>query len=188
MSEESGSVPSVVADPIETSGNLATVSSIAAAWLLSLGIDVFLHGGLLANLYVEPSPFLLPAEEAFRRIPLGYLTFLILTIGLFWLLRRLQIRGFSAGFRLAIVAGAVVWGALVLGLYSISTASPSLLTGWWIGQTVELALAGGVLGAVANGVSLKRVWTVVVVAVIALAAATIALQSLGLAPSMKVVP
>ena len=90
--------------------------SIAAAWVLSLGIDLFLHGGLLAHIYLEPSPFLLPAEDAFRRIPLGYLTFLILTIALFWLLRRLQIQGFTAGFRLAAVAGAVIWGALVLGV------------------------------------------------------------------------
>lgn len=36
--------------------------------------------------------------------------------------------------------------------------------------------------------SLKRVWTVVGVAVVALAAATVALQSLGFAPAMKVVP
>jgi hypothetical protein len=185
MPEMNAGVQSVVSDP---SGNWPVVSSIAAAWLLSIGIDLFLHGGLLARLYVEPSPFLLPAEDAFRRIPLGYLTFLILTIGLFWLVRRLQIRGFVAGFGLAAVAGAVVWGALVLGLYSISTASLSLLTGWWIGQTVELAFAGGVLGAVANGVPLKRVWTGVGVAVVALVAATVALQSLGFAPAMKVVP
>jgi hypothetical protein len=188
MSEGYRGVPGIVAEPIETSSNPAAVSSVAAAWVLSIGIDVFLHGGLLARLYVEPSSFLLPPEDAFRRIPLGYLTFLILTIGLFWLLHRLQIRGFTAGFRFAAVAGALVWGALVLGLYSISTASLSLLMGWWIGQTVELAFAGGILGAIANRVPLKRVWTVVVVAVVALAAATVALQSLGLAPAMKVVP
>jgi hypothetical protein len=188
MSEEHAAGPGVVADPIEASGNSVAVFSIAAAWVLSLGIDLFLHGGLLARLYVEPSPFLLPAEDAFRRIPLGYLTFLILTIGLFWLLRRLETRGFASGFRLAAVAGTVVWGALLVGLYSISAASLSLLAGWWIGQTVELAFAGGVLGAVANGVPLKRVWTLVGVAFVALVAATVVLQSLGLAPAMKVVP
>ena len=173
--------------PMVTSGNSAPALSIAAAWVLSLGIDLFLHGGLLAHIYLEPSPFLLPAEDAFRRIPLGYLTFLILTIALFWLLRRLQIQGFTAGFRLAAVAGAVIWGALVVGLYSISTAPPSLLAGWWLGQTVELAFAGGVLGALASGVPLKRVWMAVGVAVVALFAATVALQSSGLAPAMKVV-
>lgn len=169
------------------SGNSTAAQSIAAAWVLSLGIDLFLHGGLLAHIYVEPSPFLLPAEDAFRRIPLGYLTFLILTIALFWLLRRLRIQGFTAGFRLAAVAGAVIWGALVVGLYSISTAPASLLAGWWLGQTVELGFAGGVLGTVASGVPLRRVWLAVGVAVVALVAATVALQSSGLAPPMKVV-
>lgn len=188
MSEGRAGRADTVAEPVEPSGNLAAVLSIAAAWVLSLAIDLFLHGGLLARLYVEPSPFLLPAGDASRRIPLGYLTFLILTIGLFWLVRRLQVRGFAAGFRLGAVAGGVVWGALVFGLYSISTASLTLLTGWWIGQTVELGFAGAVLGAAANGVPLKRVWATVGIAVVLLAAATVALQSLGFAPAMKVVP
>jgi hypothetical protein len=81
MSEGHVSVVDVVAEPVE--GRLAAVLSIAAAWVLSVGIDLFLHGGLLARLYAEPSPFVLLAEDAFRRIPLGYLTFLILTVGLF---------------------------------------------------------------------------------------------------------
>src|SRR5690606_36135025 len=102
--------------------------------------DLFLHGGLLARLYVGPSPFLLPADDAFRRIPFGYLTFLILTISL------------------------------------------------WAGQTVELALAGGVLGAAADRVPLKRICALVGVAVLVLAAATVGLQSAGLAPAMRVVP
>ena len=177
-----------VAEPVQTYGTLAAASSIAAAWVLSVGIDLFLHGGLLARLYVEPSSFLLPAEDAFRRIPLGYLAFLILTVGLFWLLRRLEVRGSTAGFRLGAVAGALVWGALVLGLYSISTASSSLLIGWWVGQTVELAFAGAVMGAAANGAALKRIWVVVGVAVVILASATVVMQSTGLAPAMKLVP
>jgi hypothetical protein len=119
---------------------------------------------------------------------LGYLAFLILTVGLFWLLRRLRIRGITAGFRVGAVAGGTAWGALVLGLYSISTASVSLLAGWWVGQTVELAFAGAILGAAANRVPLKRIWAVVGTAVIVLVAATVTLQSLGLAPAMKVVP
>jgi len=163
------------------------IHSVAAAWLLSLGFDVFLHGGLLASLYVAPSPFLLGPEDAFRRVPLGYLAFLVLTLALYWLLRRLGVRGTIAGFRRAAAAGAVVWGALVLGLYSISTATLPLLAGWWIGQTVELGLAGAVLGAAAAGVPLKRIWIVVAIAVVACVFGTIVLQSLGLAPPMKIV-
>ena len=50
-------------------------------------------------------------------------------------------------------------------------------------QSEELAFSGAVLGAVADEVPLKRVWAVVGVAVVALAAATVALQSLGFAPA-----
>ena len=168
-------------------GRLRAVSAVAAAWLLSVGFDLFLHGGLLARIYADPSPFVLPPEEAFRRIPLGYLAFLVLTVGLYWLLRRLAVRGSLAGLRYGAVAGAVVWGAMVVGLASISTATLPLLAGWWVGQTVELGLAGAVLGAAADGVSLKRIWVIVAAAVVTLVAVTIALQSLGLAPAMKVV-
>lgn len=167
-------------------GRLRVVSSIAAAWVLSVGFDLFLHGGLLARAYAEASPFLLPAEEAFRRIPLGYLAFLGVTLALFWLFHRLDVRGVSAGFRYGVSAGAVVWGALTVGLYSISTAPLYLLCGWWIGQAVELGLAGAVLGAAANRAPPKRIWVIVAVSVGILVAATIALQSLGFAPAMKV--
>jgi hypothetical protein len=159
--------------------------TVAAAWILSLGFDVFLHGGLLARLYFEPSAFLLGPEDAFRRIPLGYLAFLILTLSLYWLLRRLGVRGAVAGLRHGAAAGAIVWGAFALGLYSISTVTAPLLTGWWIGQTVELGLTGAVLGAAANGVPLKRIWALVAIAVVACVVGTIVLQSLGLAPPMR---
>ncbi|HEX6250337.1 MAG TPA: hypothetical protein VFZ56_02765 [Gemmatimonadaceae bacterium] len=164
----------------------SSLSVIAAAWALSLGFDVFLHGGLLSPLYFEPGPFLLPPEQAFRRIPLGYLAFLGLTVALYWLFRRLDIRGGLVGAQYGAAAGAMVWGAFVIGLYSISTAGPGLLAGWWAGQTIELGLAGSVIGAARRSVSLKKIWTVVVVAVVVLAAATVALQSLGLAPAMKI--
>ncbi|MCR4341243.1 MAG: hypothetical protein NUW01_15305 [Gemmatimonadaceae bacterium] len=166
--------------------NSRAIHSIAAAWILSVAFDLFLHGGLLARLYMAPSPFLLPLEDAFRRIPLGYAAFLGLTIALYWLLARLGVRGWRAGIRYGSIVGAIVWGALVIGLYSISTASMPLLAGWWIGQAVELGLAGGVLGAAAAGTPLKRIWTVVAAAAVALVIATIALQSVGLAPAMKV--
>lgn len=169
-----------------TGGRPEVISSVAAAWVLSVGFDLFLHAGVLAHLYAEPSPFLLPAEEAFRRIPLGYLTFLVLTAALFWLLRRLEVRGALAGFRYGAAAGAVVWGALTVGLFSFSTATLPLLAGWWVGQAVELGLAGAVLGAAANGVPLKRIWWIVAVSVVVLVVVTVVLQSLGLAPPMKV--
>jgi hypothetical protein len=141
----------------------------------------------LARLYVGASPFLLQPEAAFRRIPLGYLSFLVLTLGLYWLFHRLDIRGGISGFRYGGSVGLAVWGSLVVGLYSISTAGLPLLMGWWMGQTIELGLAGTVLGAAAAGVSLKRIWITVVLAVIGCIAGTVILQALGLAPAMRVV-
>ncbi|NOR83586.1 MAG: hypothetical protein GQ526_08850 [Ardenticatenales bacterium] len=67
------------------------------AWFAVLGFDFLLHGGLLARLYAEPSPFLLPAEDAFRLIPLGYLSFLVFIILLVWLMVRRKIGGASRG-------------------------------------------------------------------------------------------
>jgi len=162
------------------------VPAVLLAWLLTLGIDLFLHGGLLARLYVVPSPFLLPARDAFARIPLGYVAFLILTAALFWLLRRLDVRGFGDGLRHGLVAGSVIWGSLVLGLYSISTAPTGLLAGWWIGQAVELGFAGGVIAALAAGRPVRRTAWLVGLAIVVLFVLTVALQSLGLAPAMEI--
>jgi hypothetical protein len=165
-----------------------TGSAVAAAWFLSLGFDLFLHGGLLAKLYLSPAPFLLAPVDAFRRIPLGYLAFLILTISLAWLIDRLDLRGVAAGFRFGLASGAVVWGAFVVGLYSISTASLPLLAGWWVGQALELGIAGAVLGAFRDSAPLKRIWLLTIGGVFAFVLATILLQSLGIAPAMKTTP
>lgn len=60
------------------------------AWVAMLGFDFFLHGALLASLYARPSTFLLPPMEAFRRIPIGYLGFLIAAALLVWILSALR--------------------------------------------------------------------------------------------------
>ena len=157
-------------------------SLIAAAWLLSLGFDFFLHGGLLAGLYTRESPFLLPPMQAFARIPAGYLAFLLLTVGLWWLLRRLDVSGWRDGARYGLGAGLFVWGTLALGLWSITTATIGLLVGWTVGQAVELGLAGMVLGAGRAGASGRRIWSRVGLAVLLFLVATIVMQSIGWAP------
>ncbi len=161
--------------------------AVSIAWFLSVGVDLFLHGGLLARLYVVPSGFLLPAEQAFRRIPLGYAAFLVLTASLFWFLRRLDVRGLAAGWWHGFVTGLVVWGGLILGLYSITTAGIPLLAGWWLGQAVELGAAGAVIGGIAAGTSSRRMGLRVLLMVFLLLLLTIVIQNLGLAPAMRFV-
>jgi len=160
---------------------------VGIAWLVSLGFDVFLHAGVLAALYARPSPFLLPADTAFRRIPLGYGSFLVLTAALYWLFRRLGVRDWFAGLRLGLVTGLTVWGAWTLGLYSISVAEGDLLVGWWLGQGAELGLAGAFLGAAASGMERRRYVVKAAWVFGLLVAATVALQVAGLAPAMRTV-
>ncbi len=71
----------------------------------------------------------------------------MLIVLLVWLMPRLGIVGWKDGLVLGLIAGALIWGALSLGLLSISTAPPLLLVGWFLGQTVELGIAGMVLGS-----------------------------------------
>lgn len=183
--------PSESAEPAEPAGTPAAsrprrlLGIVTLAWLLSLGVDLLLHAGLLARLYTEPSPFLLDAGSAFRRIPAGYLAFFLVTFGLAWVMARLDLRDAGSGLRFGVAAGGVIWGALALGLYSISTAPVALLLGWWLGQSVELGLAGAVIGARFGGVPMRRLWPRVLIVVLVLFSVTVALQSLGLAPAMR---
>lgn len=117
------------------------------AFLAVIGFDLFLHAGILSPLYSNANSFVLAPEEAFQRIPFGYLSFAILIGFMLWLMTSLEIRGWRAGLFFGLVFGAFVWGSLVLGLFSISTAGIPLLIGWFLGQTVELAVAAMVIGS-----------------------------------------
>lgn len=117
------------------------------AFIATIGFDLFFHAGILNPLYSNSNSFLLAPEESFRRIPLGYLSFAILTALVLWLMLRLEIQGWRRGLVFGLILGALVWGSLALGLFSISTASPILLISWFLGQTVELGIGGMVIGS-----------------------------------------
>ncbi len=156
------------------------------AWLSMLGFDFLLHAGLLAGLYIQPSPFLLPPLTALKLIPLGYLSFLLLSVLLTWLMVRLKLAGWRQGAVFGLELGALAWGAFVLGLLSISTASLSLLLAWFIGQTLELAIAGAVIGSGLAGTRLRRLFGVVIIFVLLSVITVIILQSLGLVPTTRI--
>ncbi len=155
------------------------------SWLSMIGLDFFLHGGLLAKLYAQPSPFLLPALESFRRIPLGYLAALLFCALLLGLMVKLGLSGWRKGLFFGILLGALAGATTMLGLYSISTAELSLLVGWFISQTVEMGLAGAVAGSGLAGQRLRTLFLRVVALVLFLVAVTIAMQSVGLAPTAQ---
>ncbi len=171
-------------DSGDDSNSARTLIALAAlGWLSMLAVDFFLHAGLLAELYTRASPFLLPPEDAFRRIPLGYLSFLILDVLLLWLMLKLDIRTWRGGFAFGMILGAMIWGSLTLGLYSISRASPMLLLGWFAGQSVELGVAGAVIGSGLAGTSLRRLFLYVLSLLVTLVILTIVLQNIGWAPA-----
>jgi hypothetical protein len=159
---------------------------VVLSWLSMLGFDLLLHGGVLARFYVKPSPFLLPPQMAFRYIPLGYLSFLILAILLVWLMVKLDVRGWRVGFLFGLKLGALFWGAMVMGLMSISTAEWSLLFGWFCGQTLELATAGLFAGLGLGGMGLFRLFLMILAFVILMFVVTVVLQSTGIAPTIRV--
>jgi hypothetical protein len=156
-------------------------ATVGLAWLAMIGVDFFLHAGLLAPLYDWASPFLLRPEVAFVRIPIGYLSLLPPVSLLAWLLPRLEVRRGRDGGAIAAGLGAIVWGTLLLGIWSISTAPPALLAGWWVAQIAELGLAGCIIGSLIAGLSVRAATWRVGGLILAAAGSAVALQVVGYA-------
>jgi hypothetical protein len=141
-----------------------------------IGFGFLLHAGLLAGLYNQPSPFLLPPSTGFALIPVGYLSLLLLAVLLVWLMRRLKLIGWRAGLIFGLGLGGLTWGSFNLGLLSSSIASFSLLLGWFVGQTLDMAIAGAVIGSGIAGIRLGRLFGIVMVFVLLAVIATIVLH------------
>lgn len=148
-----------------------------------LGVDLLLHGALLAALYQRPSPFLLPLMEAFRRIPIGYAGFLVAAAFLVWVEISFEVQGWRRGAVIGAAVGGAIWISLGLGLYSITTAAPDLLVAWTVGQTVEMAYAGAFVGWALTMETHRSVFTADIAASLGWVILTVLLQSLGVVPS-----
>jgi hypothetical protein len=47
------------------------VAALLLAWIAVTGVDFFIHAGILAGLYADAGPFVLPPERAFALIPMA---------------------------------------------------------------------------------------------------------------------
>ncbi len=151
-----------------------------------LGLDFLLNGALFAQMYQGKGAFLLAPTEAFHRIPLGYLAFLILAIGVVELAYRLRVSRLADGVRLGLLTGAVLAATWSLGLYSIASLSAQValaFAGIWM---VLVVLGSGVAAAGLGQSALRglalRVGAFDVVCIVIV----IALQSFGVVPTVKV--
>jgi hypothetical protein len=84
------------------------------AWLFFLMLDFMAHATLLSRFWAKEYPALKSKEELFRLIPLGYLSFLILTLLIGWIYIRFVKDGGNTkkGFS---------FGAAFGGLYAVVT-------------------------------------------------------------------
>jgi hypothetical protein len=150
---------------------------VVLAWLAFLAIDLFFHAGILAHWYERGGPGLLSLEEAFARIPLGYLSFLIEVTLLLWLAVRLQVRGMVRGMGLGIVIGLALGVDRLLGMTSITTLEPALLAWWAAAQIVEMATAGAIVGCGLERERIGRLTLAVLLLVILAVVATVVMQN-----------
>jgi hypothetical protein len=99
---------------------------------------------------------------------------------------RLDIVTWQRGLSFGLIIGGLIWGAMAIGLLSISTASPSLMLGWFAGQTVELGVAGAVVGSGLSGTPVRKILVRVIGLLLVLAVATVIMQNTGLAPAVVI--
>ena len=136
------------------------------AWLVFLMLDFLAHAGLLNALWREDLPALKPKADLFRLIPLGYLSFLILTLLIGWLYVRLFKTGGSVeqGLDFGATFGALFSLSIFLGWYSFINLPLLFLLAASLVYFLEISAVGMIYGALLSPHSIKkRIWALVVI-------------------------
>lgn len=153
-------------------------------WLAMVGLDFVLNAALFAGMYHEGGAFMLAPGEAFRRIPFGYLAFLLMAAGVVELAFRLGVTTLSQGIRLGAATGAVLGAAWSLGLYSIATVSPQVALAFAVIWFALFIVAGAVAAAGLGRASLRGLTLRVAGIDVLGAIAVVVLQSFGVVPTL----
>ena len=131
------------------------------AWLVFLAIDFLAHASLLRSIWEQGHPALKSESELFRLIPLGYLSFLLLTLLLGWLYKGIVGTEGNALKGLAFGAAFGLLFSLSNGLSWYSFLSLPLRFVTWpnLVYFIELTAVGLVFGLLLHPISIKkRVW------------------------------
>jgi len=180
---------------LESTGNVNTNFSIRQliivtllSWLSQIGFDLFQNAGLFAKLWLESSAVFLPPEKMFKLIPLGYLSFLISSSMLVWLMVGLGISGWRNGALFGLKIGSFLSFAMVLGMASVFPVKSVLLAAWLFGGIGQNSIAALVIGSgLKRNARLGRLTIKVITFVIISAIVVIIMQNLGMSPAMEYV-
>ena len=158
---------------------------ILLSWLGFIGFDLFLHAGLLAKLYHEDNPAILPPLDAFYLIPVGYFAFFLYCVFLYWLILTTKISDRIAIIKFSVMVGVFLGIASTLAQVSILQVNELLLIGWGIGFIIEIFIAGTIIAYALTGYSHKKLFYLVILFDFALFIITVVMQNIGLAPPLE---
>ena len=136
---------------------LTIVWGVILSFIAILGIDFLFHAGIFVRIYENPQPPLLSNQEAFYRIPLGYLSFLMLDLFLFWLIIKFNYKDYIEGLKFGLLYGITLTSGFLIGLYSIIDVQVSLIFAWFVSQVTESGVAGMILASINSGTSVKKI-------------------------------
>jgi hypothetical protein len=134
------------------------------AWLVFLVLDFLAHAVLLNSFWAQDQAALKSQGELFRLIPLGYLSFLILTLLFGWLYTRLFKT--DGDVKKGLAFGAIFGGLFALsnffGWYSFLNLPTLFLFLASLVYFVEISGVGFVFGYLLHPASIKkRIWVII---------------------------
>jgi hypothetical protein len=123
--------------------------AFVAVWIFTFIYGFVFHGKIMHSSYVETSTLWRPDAEFKANFPL-----LVLGQGVIaFFFTMIFVRGFGSGggvaggFRYGILLGLLVCGANLIR-YAVEPLTTTILFGWCIGEIVQFAIAGAIVGAV----------------------------------------
>jgi len=134
------------------------------AWLFFLMIDFLAHAVLLSSFWAQDLQALKSKDELFRLIPIGYLSFLILTFLFGWLYARLfKTDGdVKKGLAFGAICGGLFSLSNFLGWISFLNLPPLFLFLVSLVYFVEISGVGFVFGYLLHPASIKkRIWAII---------------------------